>query len=49
LLTERARTKRVEFCKIINAMFEDGDFDEKLITYVDKAHFWLNDIKNNYY
>ncbi|EFN89130.1 hypothetical protein EAI_10984, partial [Harpegnathos saltator] len=46
LLTERAMTKRMEFCKTINEMFEDEDLDEKLIIYTDVAHFWLSDIKN---
>jgi len=26
-------TKRIEFCKTINGMFEDGELDEKLIIY----------------
>jgi len=46
LLTERAMTKRVEFCKTINGMFEDGELDEKLIIYTDEAHFWLNGYVN---
>ncbi|EFN86514.1 hypothetical protein EAI_02076, partial [Harpegnathos saltator] len=41
-LIERTMTKRVEFCKTINKMFEDGDLDEKLIIYTDEAHFWPN-------
>jgi len=33
LLTKRAMMKRIEFCKTINEMFEDGEFNEKLIIY----------------
>ncbi|EZA62935.1 hypothetical protein X777_15527 [Ooceraea biroi] len=46
LLTKRAMTKRVEFCKTINGMFEDGELDAKLIIYTDEAHFWLNGYVN---
>jgi len=46
LLTERAMAKRVEFCKTINRMFEDGELDEKFIIYTDEAHFWLNGYVN---
>lgn len=44
MLTEHAIAKRMKFCETI--MFEDGELDEKLIIYTDKAHFWLNGYVN---
>jgi len=39
-------TKRVEFYKMINRIFEDEKLDEKLIIYTNEAHFWLNGYVN---
>ena len=50
LLSEHSMGKRLKFCKTITGMFEDKELDEKLISFTDKAHFYLNGYinKQNY-
>ena len=46
LLSERSMGQRVKFCKTITGMFEDRELDEKLIIFIDEAHFYLNGYVN---
>ena len=49
-MTLFAMEERVDFCKTMTGMFEEGELNEKLEIFIDEAHFCLNgDVnKQNY-